>query len=279
MRRCCRETAALLPRLRRLAGRPRPRALSPRAGAMECERALETIKEFAPNSATAAYLPLRVDGVPLGYLAPPFAEQLCKSFGHVFEAVAGGVQLCTALDTVESRTAAVAACCADLASAGLIKGWRGELLPVAASFNGDPVFLIERAAAPYFGIRAYGVHVNCFVSGPSGGVSALWVARRSAKKQTWPRALDHMVAGGQPHGISPSDNVVKEAGEEAGVPPALARCAIAAGVVSYEVIVAEGLKRDVLFCYGACLMRLHLSADWDVFACADPLAPSRANER
>ena len=63
-----------------------------------------------------------------------------------------------------------------------------------------------------------------------------------------------VAAGGQPHGISPKDNVVKECAEEAGIPEAIARSAIAAGAVSYECINTDGgLKRDVMFVYDVCL--------------------------
>lgn len=45
-----------------------------------------------------------------------------------------------------------------------------------------------------------GVHLNGFVCLP-GGSRELWVARRSASKPTWPGKLDHIAAGGQPHGL------------------------------------------------------------------------------
>jgi hypothetical protein len=38
--------------------------------------------------------------------------------------------------------------------------------------------------------------VNGYVGGADGS-KKLWVARRSASKQTWPGRLDHIVAGGQ----------------------------------------------------------------------------------
>lgn len=44
-------------------------------------------------------------------------------------------------------------------------------------------------------------------------------------------------------------NVVKECGEEAGIPPALAGRARPAGCVSYAGMTPDGLKRDVLFVY------------------------------
>jgi hypothetical protein len=99
--------------------------------------------------------------------------------------------------TTEARTQAVAGVLSELRQQhGLLSGWRDELYPVTPAFDAEPLLLIERAAAPYFGIRAYGVHVNGYVQQPDGS-KALWVARRSKSKQTWPGKLDHIVAGGQ----------------------------------------------------------------------------------
>jgi len=59
-----------------------------------------------------------------------------------------------------------------------------------------------------------------------------------------------MVAGGQPHGLSPRENVVKECSEEAGIPDELAAKARAVGAVSYASVLEDGsAKRDVLFTY------------------------------
>jgi len=92
-----------------------------------------------------------------------------------------------------------------------------------------------------------GVHVNGYVLRPDGTM-ALWVARRSSTKPTWPGKLDHIVAGGQPYGLSLVENVVKECQEEAGIPECLAKKAIPVGVVSYTSLQQAGIKRDVLFC-------------------------------
>lgn len=146
------------------------------------------------------------------------------------------------------RSAAVAEVMHELRAKGVIKGWRDEEYPVMESFYEEPVLLLERAAAPFFGIKAYGVHINGYVVHP-GGKKELWVARRSSNKPTWPGKLDHIVAGGQPHGISLAENVVKECHEEAGIPGELARKAVPVGVVSYTSLQESGLKRDVLFCY------------------------------
>ena len=68
------------------------------------------------------------------------------------------------------------------------------------TFPHRPKLLLERAAAPWFGIRAFGVHVNGFVrSSPASHldssflverpVEALWVARRALNKPTYGASL------------------------------------------------------------------------------------------
>src|SRR5262249_586025 len=127
------------------------------------------------------------------------------------------------------------------------RGWRNEAYPVGVDFYSPPLMQIERAAVPLFGVRAYGVHVNGFVG--DGADLRLWVAKRSPHKQTAPGKLDHLVAGGQPMGLSLMDNLVKEAAEEASLPEALARRARSAGFVSYVPERSKGLRSDICFCF------------------------------
>ena len=62
----------------------------------------------------------------------------------------------------------------ELREDGALTGWRSESYPVLTSFHSEPLALVERAAAVHLGIKAYGVHVNGYVRGPSG--IELWVA-------------------------------------------------------------------------------------------------------
>ena len=74
--------------------------------------------------------------------------------------------------------------------------------------------------------------------------------------------MDHIVAGGQPAGLSLMDNVVKECLEEAGIPPEITKRGIQpAGAVSYENYEGplkhqgEGvMSRMVLFCFDLLLL-------------------------
>ena len=52
------------------------------------------------------------------------------------------------------------------------------------------------------------------------------VARRADDRPVCPGQFDNMIAGGQPVTLSLKENVIKEAGEEAGVPPDLAATAL-----------------------------------------------------
>lgn len=187
-----------------------------------------------------------------GFVSSEFA-QICSKFKDVFffEEKKNVLKLSDELSSIKSRTDAIHLVNLQLREDGLIKGWRDEMLPVVNAFSNEPVFLIERAAYSHFGMKGYGVHVNGYVRDEdTGEIGSLWVAKRSAEKSTWPGMLDHIVAGGQPYGISLADNVIKECGEEASIPPDLAKMARCGGAVSYCSLDEHGqLKRDSLFCY------------------------------
>ncbi|KAJ6381823.1 hypothetical protein OIU77_030481 [Salix suchowensis] len=151
--------------------------------------------------------------------------------------------------TPEERTRVVGRVIKSLAEEEkeLIPGIRNELYPVKRSFGSPPYFSLERAAAPYFGIKAYGVQMNGFVE--RDGKKFLWIGKRSPLKQTFPGMLDNLVAGGLPHGMSCVANLIKECEEEAGIPLSLSNQAMSVGAVSYVDVDGYRYKRDVLFCY------------------------------
>ena len=107
--------------------------------------------------------------------------------------------------------------------------------------------LLDRAAVPAFGIRAFGVHLNGFVR--QGGNLKLWIGRRAADRAVEPLKLDNLVAGGQPAGLGLFANLIKEAAEEADIPRALAERSRPVGALSYCMEGELGLKPDTLFIY------------------------------
>ena len=182
----------------------------------------------------------------LGWVAQGFAQRLAE-FPKVFQVGPGRVELAGDLKDYASRSAAVAEVLGRFNDEGLIKGWRNEPYPVGLDFYSPPLLQMERAAVPLFGVRAYGVHLNGFTG--QGRDLKLWVAKRSRTKQTAPGKLDHLVAGGQPLGLSLVDNLVKECAEEAGMSAALARTSRPAGFVSYVTERVEGLRNDICFAF------------------------------
>ena len=193
------------------------------------------------------FVPFAVAGERVGRIKHGFARRL-RDFSDTFIVGDDAVSLAPTLETHESRTEATDAVLRRLADAGDIPGWRDEPYPVGGTFAGPHLMAMERAAVPYFGIRAYGIHVNGFVRGSDGGLQ-MWIARRSATKETYPGMLDNMVAGGQPVGIGLGENVIKEAAEEAAIPYELAACAIPVGAVTYRQETEVGFKPDVMYAY------------------------------
>ncbi|HXV26313.1 MAG TPA: DUF4743 domain-containing protein [Alphaproteobacteria bacterium] len=187
-----------------------------------------------------------IAGERVGWVLPDFAEAV-RAYDRVFEVDEDEVRLSDRLSDFRSRTEAVQSVLEELVRRGRLWKLRREAYPVGLGWGTRPLMTVDRAAVPLFGIEAYGIHVNGFVR--TENELSIWVGRRARDKATAPGKLDHLIAGGHPHGISLAANLVKEAGEEAGIPEALARRSVPAGAVSYRLRNEEGLRNDVLFVY------------------------------
>ena len=201
------------------------------------------------------FVPFVVAGVRVGWVRRNRLPALRQAAGCLVVANTG-VTLDPNLTTFESRSMALAQVVEALTERGQLSGWRGEQYPVCAAWGQPPLLQLERAAVPWFGIQAHGVHVNGFVR--RGDDLLMWIARRARDKPSYPGMLDNTVAGGQPIGISLLDNVIKECGEEAGIPAAVAARARAVGAITYCLENDSGIKPDCMF-----LFDLELSADFE----------------
>jgi len=210
-----------------------------------------------PDEVRKNAMDFTVDGIRLGKVVSSVADKLCAvevdSKGAIFEQKGGQLILSAAAGTsFEARTEAVGFVMEHLREDGIVTGWRNELYPVAETFYSSPAFLMERAAVSLLGVLEYGVHINGLVQKSSDEEPKMWIARRSPTKSKYPGMLDHLVAGGQPAGLSLMDNVIKECDEEAGVPEDLARKGIKPiGAISYEGwnSGSSTISRVVLFNY------------------------------
>jgi isopentenyldiphosphate isomerase len=192
------------------------------------------------------YRPFLVNGVQVGHARRDMVEAV-RPYADVFLVEERAVQLSNKLRGFDERTQAVEEILKRIQSKGIMSPWRDEAYAVTASLGAPALFAIERAAVPLFGIRAYGVHMSGYVR--NEGRMLMWIGRRSRTKPTYPGLLDNTVAGGLPYGMTARECLVKECGEEAGIPEAWAAKAVSVGAITYCAEMPEGLRPDVQFCY------------------------------
>lgn len=194
----------------------------------------------------SSYQAWLIDGQVYGYLTPTFAEHLLR-WPQIFACSEQGITFQPDLATYHQRTDSLQPILWQLHQEGVIDKWVGEMYPVTLDFAAPAKFEMERVATLFFGLKAFGVHVNGLVQKVDG--VHVWIGTRSLTKPFAPGKLDQMVAGGQPIGISLLDNVIKESEEEAGVPAELARQAQLVGELSYQQTNSRGFKNSTLFIY------------------------------
>jgi 8-oxo-dGTP pyrophosphatase MutT (NUDIX family) len=193
----------------------------------------------------ARALPLFAGNSRIGLLRRDNAEVL-RRFPDVFNVTADAARLVPRGDPV-AVTGAVDAVVEALVSEHRVPRWRNEAFDVAARWGETPVFRLDRGAVPFFGTRAYGVHLNGYRR--NGDDLYLWIGRRAPDKRIAPNKLDNLVAGGIGSGHGVVDTLIKEALEEASIPASLSKTAIPAGAVSYRMENRLGIRDDVLFVY------------------------------
>lgn len=192
------------------------------------------------------YVPFFVDSTHVGWLTQERAD-IALEHPDVFVKTTRGISMTPALTTADLRSAALDAIAPKLIASGLFGKGTGEIYGVRNEWSAEALLLMDRMHVPHFGVRAYGVHLNGFVVKPDG--IHLWIGTRADDRIVEPGKLDNMVAGGQPAGLSITDNLIKEADEEAGLSAGLARKARAASAISYCFETPKGLRNDTLFCY------------------------------
>jgi thiamine pyrophosphokinase len=194
----------------------------------------------------ASLIPWRIGAERVGWLRPDLARLLTFFPQHVhFDA--DGAALARRLRSAPARSTALAELAEAAVRAGLAPRLRGELYDVRAAPGAASLATLDRGAVPAFGIRAQGVHVNGLVRRADG--LHVWVATRARDKAVAPGKLDHIVAGGIPAGLDAGQTLVKEAFEEAAIPPELAGSARKVAEITYAMGVEDGLRVDLLHCF------------------------------
>lgn len=191
------------------------------------------------------FVPFFVGSERYGWIKKETAQILEKETCF-FEKQEGGLALAPRFSTFETRSEALRQATEFLALRSN-KAFRNELYPVVKIWKEAPVAQLDRLAVPWFGVRAWGLHVNGFVQKKDG--LHLWIGKRAAARLIEPGKLDNMIGGGHPLGLTLEENLCKEAKEEAGMPPELALKAQLTGALSYRLELSDGFRNDTLFIY------------------------------
>jgi len=197
------------------------------------------------NYDPAHAVPLIVRNHQIGLLRRDNAEVL-RRFPDVFAVGEDKVELLVRGD-VTAVSHAVDAVVDALVAENRVPKWRNETFDVAPRWGAPPVFRLDRGAVPFFGTRAYGVHLNGYRR--EGDALYLWVGRRAPDKKVAPNKFDNLVAGGIGDGHGVEHTLEKEGEEEASIPPSLIRHATSVSAVSYRMETELGVRDDVLFVY------------------------------
>ena len=207
-----------------------------------------------------ALVRFEVDGALVGELTPARARRL-GAFSDVFVTDARRVTLVPECASPGVRTSAIDRVARTLAAEGALSAWRDERYEVRASDGAPPAFLLERAAARYFGIRTRAVHVNGLVDAESG--AAMWIARRSPTKAIDPGMLDNLVGGGIAAGTTVAQTLTKEAWEEAGIDAATASSAKPADTIHMRRLQPDGLQHETIHVHDLWLPRAFVPSNQD----------------
>ena len=266
---------------------PEEEADSLAAAAIKCSDGVLRVCRGLNSYNIADYFPVLVGDLQIGHVSATFLEDLAAHIaagtscelvrlaedkdlsrggpaaGSAARKATVGIRLAPDDMGLASRTETVAALVRELVKDGVIpKGkLRNELQdarPLSDGWVGSkglpPPLRLERGAMIHFGVPSYGIHVNGWVRNPDSAGDdprpwALWVAKRSMSKSTYPGRLDQMVAGGQPSGIDFGENVRKECEEEASLPPEVIDRIRPAGMVCYRYAAKKGLSSKILATY------------------------------
>jgi len=225
------------------------RELSRMAGRLVAQaRAINSF--YLGGLGAADHLPLLCSSHQVG-LVPPWVVPHLLLHPAAFTVTSTSVTITAELRDAEARTLALEQAFQDLRSKDVfpgLRGWRDERYAVRPQLSSPPLFSLERAATPLLGLRSYGVHITGSVLHPSLG-PCVWLQRRAPSKPTWPNMLDSLVGGGLAAGAGVEETMVKEAMEEAGIPPELAATARPAGAVSFYYQSERGLFPQTEFVY------------------------------
>lgn len=174
-------------------------------------------------------------------------QSLLEQWPQWFSFKNGKMTLSESLNTHQRRTLAFKQVIAKLRKQKQISSWESEYYDVMPSYGELPLFEIERSATSFWGIPSYGTHLNGYTY--KEGKLHLWIAKRAKHLAFAPEKLDNLAAGGLPQGLTPHENIINEAWEEAQIPRQIMEIARQQGSISYLMDLEHGVALDTMFVF------------------------------
>ncbi|CAA6798563.1 MAG: NUDIX hydrolase, associated with Thiamin pyrophosphokinase [uncultured Sulfurovum sp.] len=190
-------------------------------------------------------VPFLLDGMRVGQVFKK-NEAYCLESGF-FVRDAEGLTLKNDYETFDTRTEVLSTFAKNALADGIIDRYMNENYPILASVSSASLAFIDRGVSTFLGTLSFGQHLNAYVMTDEG--MKMWIGRRAYDKGYESGKLDHLVAGGLPHDLSPWENLKKECYEEAGMSEELALESKEVGFVSYKYDYTQGGKEDIIYCY------------------------------
>ncbi|KAJ9600395.1 hypothetical protein L9F63_009323, partial [Diploptera punctata] len=202
--------------------------------------------------------PFIVEGYQVGLVRQDVMKQLMR-YPDVFHIQPDSVELNPAFRDYDERSSRVEAVLRECRSNNMfvtLKGWREECFEVRSVFSNNSLLKMDRSATCLFGIRNYGVDINGYVMDPEKGL-CIWLQRRSKFRSMRAGLWNLWVGGGLSVGYGILETAIKEAAEEASIPPELIAKLRPAGSVSFFFESERGLFPNTEFVFD-----LELPADF-----------------
>ena len=143
----------------------------------------------------------------------------------------------------------------DLRARGVVNPWQGDQYSVSYSDKSKVLFEVDRGASVFFGVFAYGTHLNGYRV--FNGRLQLLLSRRASHLKFAPSAVDTLAGGALPLGRTPTANLRQEALEETGMKASISEIAKSVGTVSYWWEQEAGVVPDTVYVFD-----LEITNDW-----------------
>jgi len=192
------------------------------------------------------YLVWTIFGQQVGYIRQSFAQHL-KQWPDFFSVSALEVVFIAKQNEPKTNSDIFLGVLQSLVDQGVIGYLHGEQYVVTPDTRENGLFQIDRAVAAYFGVKAFGQHLNAVLKRADGDY--MWISQRAQDRMIYPGMLDNLAAGGLPDGIGLAENLAKECFEEAGINASLAKQAKPVSAITYNAESERGYKPDTLYCY------------------------------